>query len=388
MKRVALAGLGTVGGGVWQILWEQRARMASALGEEAGIAAVLVRDINKPRPHDVPQGILCDDPERLFSSGGIDVLIEATGDTELGYRLAKSAMKRGIHVITAGKALVSRHMEELHGLAHKRQLYFLYEASVCGGIPLLKTAAELPLTGEVRALRGIVNGSSNYILSGMTRTGGEYSDLVREAREKGYLEADADDDLLGYDARRKLRILTALALGADLPEDGIPCEGISRVTGRDVEALGQSGYVIKLIASAAKTKEGATASVFPRALPKGSALAGIEGAGNCVEIEKEYLGRAAFSGPGAGALPTAHAIVSDLVDILAGRRPFTGALNARKETMAEEHARFYLRDIPVDEARIEKALGTGLLTKAIPLGEVIVLLKEHPKGAAIAVEEA
>ena len=387
MKRVVIAGLGTVGGGVYTILTQQKERLARELGEEIRVEALLVRDRSKCRACGVPAELLTDDPDRLLSAGA-DALLEATGDTALGYGLACVAMDRGMHVITAGKALVSGHMEELHALAHERGLYFLYEASVCGGIPLLKTAADLPLTGSVRAVRGIMNGSTNHILSAMKGRGCEYEDLVLEAREMGYLEADAGDDLLGYDARRKLRILATLALGGSLLEDSILCEGISRLRQEDVKALGALGYTVKLIAGARGLEEGVAASVFPWALPGDSMLAGVNGAGNYVEIEEQYLGKIGWYGPGAGALPTAHAMVSDLMDALAGRRPLTAPIGGKPLAAIPggERACFYLRGIDPEGLPVRRKLGGGVLTEEVSFGEVLALLRDHPKGAAIAVE--
>ena len=387
MKRVVIAGLGTVGGGVYTILTQQKERLARELGGEIRVEAVLVRDTAKHRTCDVPPDLLTDDPDILLSSGA-DALLEATGDTALGYKLARVAMDRGMHVITAGKALVSGHMEELHALAHERGLYFLYEASVCGGIPLLKAAADLPLTGCVRAVRGIMNGSTNHILSAMTGRGCEYEDLVREAREMGYLEADAGDDLLGYDARRKLRILATLALGGSLAEESIICEGISRIRQEDVKALGALGYTVKLIAGARRLEIGAAASVFPWALPGDSMLAGVNGAGNYVEIEEQYLGKIGWYGPGAGALPTAHAMAGDLMDALAGRRPLTAPIGGKPLAAMPggERACFYLRGIDPGGLPVRQPLGGGVLTEEVSFGDVMALLRDHPAGAAIAVD--
>ena len=389
MKRVVIAGLGTVGTGVYTILTQQKERLARELGGEIRLEAVLVRDKAKFRACDVPPDLLTDDPARLLDIGA-DALLEATGDTALGYKLACGAMDRGMHVITAGKALVSGHMEELHALAQGRGLYFLYEASVCGGIPLLKTAADLPLTGRVSAVRGIMNGSTNHILSAMKGRGCEYDDLVLEAREMGYLEADADDDLLGYDARRKLRILATLALGGSILEDSIICEGISRIRQEDVKALGALGYTVKLIAGARGLDEGVSASVFPWALPADSMLAGVNGAGNYVEIEEQYLGKIGWYGSGAGALPTAHAMVSDLMDALAGRRPLTSPIGGKPLAVMPggERACFYLRGINPGGLPLRQKLGGGVLTEEVSFGEVLALLHDHPAGAAIAVDEA
>lgn len=390
MKRVAIAGFGTVGQGIWQILQEQPERLAHALGEAPEVYAILVRDIGRSRDVAVPAGLLTNDPQRLLADGAVDVLLEATGDTALGYTLARQAMARGMHVITAGKALVSQYMEELSALAEEQGVHFLYEASVAGGTPVIKPLKDLAMLGRVHTLRGIINGSCNHILSAMGGEGRAYDDVIAEARALGYLEADADSDLLGWDARRKLRILATLAMGGTVLEEDIPCVGISRVTLADMQALGEAGYTVKLLGSASRAEDRVAASVFPWALPKGDVLAGIGGVGNYVDIDAAYLGRVGFMGPGAGRLPTAHAMVNDLVDALLDRQPRTSPLgSARLVSLGgEQKACFYLRGQGADAFPTKCPLGTGWLTHPMPLGDVLAWLSQQPEACAIMVEAA
>jgi len=390
VKRVAIAGFGTVGQGIWQILQEQPERLAHALGEAPEVAAILVRDIGRARDVAVPAGLLTDAPQRLLADGAINVLLEATGDTALGYTLARQAMARGVHVVTAGKALVSQYMEELSALAEEQGVHFLYEASVAGGTPVIKPLKDLAMLGRVHTLRGIINGSCNHILSAMGGEGRAYDDVIAEARALGYLEADADSDLLGWDARRKLRILATLAMGGMVLEEDIPCVGISRVTLADMQALGEAGYTVKLLGSASRAEDRVAASVFPWALPKGDVLAGIGGVGNYVDIDAAYLGRVGFMGPGAGRLPTAHAMVNDLVDALLDRQPRTSPLgSARLVSLGgEQKACFYLRGQGADAFPTKCPLGTGWLTHPMPLGDVLAWLSQQPEACAIMVEAA
>lgn len=390
MKRVAIAGFGTVGQGIWQILHEQRERLAHALGQAPEVAAILVRDIGRARDVAVPAGLLTDDPQRLLADGAVDVLLEATGDTALGYALARQAMARGVHVVTAGKALVSQYMEELSALAEEQGVHFLYEASVAGGTPVIKPLKDLAMLGRVHTLRGIINGSCNYILNAMGGEGRAYDDVIAEARTLGYLEADADSDLLGWDARRKLRILATLAMGGTVLEEDIPCVGISRVTLADIRALGEKGYTVKLLGSASRAEDRVAASVFPWALPKGDVLAGIGGVGNYVDIDAAYLGRVGFMGPGAGRLPTAHAMVNDLVDALLDRQPRTSPLgSARLVSLGgQQKARFYLRGWGADAFPTKRPLGPGWLTHLMPLADVLAWLSQQPEACAIMMEAA
>lgn len=388
MKRVAIAGFGTVGQGIWQILQEQRERLAHALGEAPEVAAILVRDIGRSRDVAVPAGLLTDDPQRLLADGAIDVLLEATGDTALGYALARQAMARGVHVITAGKALVSQYMEELSALAEEQRVHFLYEASVAGGTPVIKPLKELAMLGRVHTLRGIINGSCNYILSAMSGEGRAYDEVIAEAQALGYLEAQPDSDLLGYDARRKLRILATLALGGTVLEEDIPCVGISRITLADMQALDGAGYAVKLLGSAGRAGDRVAASVFPWALPKADALAGVGGAGNYVEVDAQYLGRVGFMGPGAGRLPTAHAMVNDLMDAVLNRQPRTSPLGgaALQSLGGRQIGRFYLRGQGADKAPHAQPLGPGWLVGPMPLADVLALLAADAGACAIMLE--
>lgn len=388
MTRLAIAGFGTVGQGIWQILQEQRGRLAAALGEAPEVAAILVRDARRARDVDVPAALLTQDPAQLLADDSISVLLEATGDTELGYALARQAMERGVHVITAGKALVSQYMEELSALAQKRQVHFLYEASVAGGTPLIKPLKDIAAAGAIEGVRGIINGSCNYILSAMSGEGRAYDEVIAEAQALGYLEAQPDSDLLGYDARRKLRILATLALGGTVLEEDIPCVGISRITLADIQALDGAGHAVKLLGSAGRAGDRVAASVFPWALPKADALAGIGGAGNYVEVDAQYLGRVGFMGPGAGRLPTAHAMVNDLMDAVLDRQPRTSPLGgaALQSLGGRQLGRFYLRGQGADKAPHAQPLGPGWLAGPMPLADVLAMLAADDWACAIMME--
>ena len=293
-------------------------------------------------------------------------------------------MARGVHVITAGKALVSRYMEELSA---GRSGASTYEASVAGGTPLIKPLKDIALAGDITGLCGIINGSCNYILSAMSGTGKAYEQVIQEAQALGYLEADSDSDLLGWDARRKLRILATLALGGTVLEEDIPCVGISRITLADIRALDEAGYAVKLLGSARRKGNQVAASVFPWALPKAEVLAGIGGAGNYVEIDARHLGRVGFMGPGAGRLPTAHAMVNDLMDALLDCQPRKSPLGtAMLEPLGgKQYARFYLRG-QTGGAPLEKPLGPGWMTALMPLHDVLALLEEDSAAAAVMIE--
>ncbi|NLD52868.1 MAG: homoserine dehydrogenase [Clostridiales bacterium] len=385
--RIALLGFGTVGQGIWAILQEQADHLTVLLGWAPEVAAILVRDANKPRDVVVPRHLLVTSPADILSDNTIDVLLEATGDTQLGYQLVKQALLEGKHVVTASKALLSQHMEELSALAAHRGCHLLYEASVCGGMPLIKPLKDLPQLGEVISLRGIINGSCNYILHAMQQ-GKSYETAVDRARQLGYLEADASSDVKGWDARRKLRILASLAFGGSVLEEQILCHGIDRVALEDVKALWEAGYAVRLLGRAVCSGGQVAASVLPWALPQGTVLAGVQGADNLLEVEAQYLGRLCFGGPGAGRFPTAHAMVNDLLDVIQNRQPITSPLGDRTlvPSAAGEKLTFYLRGEGWQKDHLLRSLGNGWVSRPLPLGDVLEALERDPSRLAIAME--
>ncbi len=389
MSNIVIAGFGTVGQGIWQILQEQRHRLTALPGGAPQVASILVRDRLKQRDTQVPEHLLTEDIDSFLGAPDIEVLLEATGDTELGYQLVARAMRQGIHVVTASKALVSAHMEELHRLAEQHSVHFLYEASVGGGTPLIKPLKDLPWLGEVTSLRGIINGSCNFILDAMTRQGKTFSDVTAEAQRLGYLEADADADLLGWDARRKLRILSTLAFQGMVQEADIPCAGISRITAEDISALSSAGYTVKLLGSARCTGKIIVASVFPHALAANDVLAGVGDAYNYVEVEGAYFDTVGFFGSGAGRYPTAHAMVNDLADVLLNRQPLRSPLGQESllPTGNSQMAPFYLRGVPMNEVPVRETLEPGVLTQVMPLGDVMDLLDRYPQACATMMPE-
>lgn len=385
MKKIALLGYGNVGQGVYAILDEQQPRLSQAVGCGMEVAAILVRNRHKKRDISPDPCLLTDSLDAVLAHGQIDAVADTTGDTALGYRMAKAALEQGIHFITAGKTLVSRHMEELSALAERRDAHFLYEASVAGGIPLLKPLRKLSLLGDVSQVRGIINGSCNHILTGMSEEGRTFSDMMAEAKALGYLEADPSDDINGWDTRRKLRILATLAFGGTVQEDDIPCEGIAHIRQQDIRTLQDAGRTLRLLGRAKKDGDRVMASVFPCALATGDTLSGIRGVSNHVEVKSAYVGWVGFSGPGAGRYPTAHAMVSDLVDALSGRKSKKSPLGsaALTATGLMETGVFYLRGDDLPHGWAERRLGNGWLTHPVALGDVMAWLQTDAHAVAV-----
>ena len=345
MINIGLLGFGTVGQGVYRILQEKGEDLKALLGSEIEVKSILVRDLYKERDTEVPLSKLTLNPEDIVSDDSIDIIIEVTGDVDLSYRIISKAFERGKHVVTANKAVVSAYFEELSHLAEEHGVFFLYEASVAGGIPVLKPLKDQIRLNGISRIQGILNGTCNYILSRMTDEGLAYDEVLKEAQRLGYAEADPSSDVEGIDTMRKLRIMSTIALGASITEDDIICDGIDGISDLDIELLMDRGMKVKLIAEAREVEKGYQAIVQPKALPVGSYFAGVNGAYNGISMDGNYSGTLGFQGPGAGMYPTANAIMTDVIDCMLGTQKKDSPLRGRKLENRNEDiaATYYLR---------------------------------------------
>lgn len=351
MINIGLLGFGTVGQGVYKILEEKREELSLNLGEEISIKKILVRDFEKKREVEVPLEKLTLDPNQIMNDKDIDVLVEVTGDLDLSYRLIQQAFKAGKHVVTANKAVVSAYFEELSQMAEDYGVYFLYEASVAGGVPIIKPLMDQIRLNQIHRVQGILNGTCNYILTRMTEEGLSYEEALKEAQRLGYAEADPTSDVKGLDSMRKLRILSTLALGASIKEEDIICSGIDFITDQDIDILLKRGRKIKLMGEAKEVPEGYEAIVQPKAVLIENYFAGINGADNSVSIEGNHVGILGFKGPGAGMYPTANAILCDVLDCVLQTQLKKNPLRSRelKNINQDIKSRYYVRIIKNDE---------------------------------------
>jgi len=308
---VALLGGGTVGASVARLLLENARDMEERVGAPVVLTAVAVRDTAKPRPG-VPAELVTGDAEAVAGSGA-DIVVELMGGIEPARTLILQAMEAGSSVVTANKALLAADGATLYEAAARHGVDLYFEAAVAGAIPLLRPLRESLAGDRVTKVLGIVNGTTNFILTKMDEEGADYAAVLAEAQELGYAEADPTADVEGHDAAAKAAILAELAFHTRVTLDDVYCEGISQVTADDVRAAQQMGFVIKLLAVAERTDEGVTVRVHPTMLPRSHPLAAVRGAFNAVFIEAESAGEVMFYGRGAGGAPTASAVLGDVV---------------------------------------------------------------------------
>ncbi|MBP7243381.1 homoserine dehydrogenase [Amaricoccus sp.] len=365
--RIAIAGLGTVGAGVVAMVQSNAALIAARAGRPVEIVAISARSRSRDRGVDLSAYAWEDDPVALARRDDVDVVVEVIGgENGPAKATAETAIARGRHVVTANKAMLARHGQALAEAAEAKGVALRFEAAVAGGIPILKALSEGLAGNAVSRVMGVMNGTCNYILTQMEATGAPYATALAEAQHLGYAEADPAFDVGGVDAAQKLALLAAIAFGARVDFPGVAVEGIERVSIADIEQAADMGYRIKLLCVARQTGSGLEARTQPCLVPARSPLGALEGVTNMVVVEGDFIGRTIYTGPGAGAGPTASAIVGDIVDVARGViRPAFGmpaaALVAAPRAGDEVEAAFYVRlaltDAPGVLARVAAALG-------------------------------
>ncbi|NKB75080.1 MAG: homoserine dehydrogenase [Synechococcus sp. s2_metabat2_7] len=318
---IGLLGLGTVGAGVASILQTPEGR--HPLIADLDLVRVAVRDQNRPRPIALDASLLTTSPEAVIDDPGVDVVVEVMGGIEPARTLIMRAISAGKSVVTANKSVIARHGEEIAAAAAAAGVYVLIEAAVGGGIPIIEPLKQSLGSNRIQRVSGIINGTTNYILSRMADEGADYNAVLREAQELGYAEADPAADVEGLDAADKIAILSGLAFGGPIDRNSIPTAGISTLQSRDVDYATQLGYGVKLLAVAERmdpepsnpTSLPLSVSVQPTLVPKDHPLAGVNGVNNAILVEGDPIGRVMFYGPGAGSGPTASAVVADILNI-------------------------------------------------------------------------
>jgi homoserine dehydrogenase len=381
---IALLGLGNVGSGSYRIL-EQHARdIERRLGARVRVRRALVRDPVRERG-EVPRELVTTDVEAIFADKEIAVVVELIGGTTAARELCLRAIDSGRHVVTANKALLATHGEELFARAQAKGVDLHFEAAVCGGIPIIRTLREALASDRIEAVHGIVNGTTNLILSSMADDGVSYAAALRRAQELGFAEADPTLDVSGMDAAQKLCLLASLAFMARVRTEQIPVEGIEGLAPIDFGMAREFGYVLKLLAIARRDETGLELGVRPTFIPKGNPLAEVRGGYNAVLLHSAALGPSLFYGQGAGALPTGSAVVSDVIDIcrnllagVSGRLPMLCAPNLADlpiRPVGAREGKNYLRFTVSDEPGVLGKIAGVLGEKGVSIASVI---QRHP----------
>ncbi|HSV91544.1 MAG TPA: homoserine dehydrogenase [Desulfobacterales bacterium] len=312
---VGLLGCGTVGTGVARLLLERQDLIAARLGARLVLRRAADLDTARDRGVRFPEGVLVPDARRVVDEPGIDIVVEMIGGDTIARELILKAIENGRHVVTANKALIAGHGNELFAAAAAKKVDLYFEASVGGCMPIVKTLRESLAGNRISSMTGILNGTCNYILSKITDEGSSFADALAVAQKEGYAEADPTLDVEGHDTAHKITILSSIAYGMPLDLKGVYVEGISHITPVDIEFAGQFGYRIKLLAIS-KQREGAVeVRVHPTMIPFGDMLSNVNGTLNAVTVTGDASGDILLYGRGAGMMPTASAVVSDLVDL-------------------------------------------------------------------------
>jgi homoserine dehydrogenase len=347
--KIGLLGLGTVGTGTAQIISNPSGR--HPLLQEIEIHRVGVRSLDKPRNVQLPLEAITTDLEAIVSDPEVDIVVELIGGLEPARSLILKAIANGKHVVTANKAVIARYGDEIYTAANEAGVYVLLEAAVGGGIPVIKPLKQSLGANRISSIIGIVNGTTNYILTQMTAVGADFEDVLADAQKLGYAEADPTADVDGLDAADKLAILASLGFGGRVKREDVYCEGIRQVSAADINYADKLGFIIKLLAIAQGAKgyesDRLQLRVHPTLIPKAHPLASINGVYNAILVEGEPLGQVMFFGPGAGSGPTASAVVSDITNIV-GILKSSGKTQSLDPLLTCTH-QHYCSIVPIEE---------------------------------------
>jgi len=357
--KVGLVGFGTVGCGVAKLILEEADSIAAKTGLRLELACIVDIDTDSPRQVKLPSGILTNDISKLLDDDTIQIGVELVGGTDAAKQIQLKMLEAGKDVVTANKALLAEHGNELYKAAHKNGRCIAFEASCVGGIPIVSGIRTGLAANDITAMYGIVNGTCNYILSNMTSKDEDFSEALAAAQEKGYAEADPALDINGDDSAHKLAILASIAFGYEITLEDVFVEGIEAISKDDIRYGGEMGYVLKLLAIGQKDKDDRISlRVHPSFIAKDNALARVEGSFNAVSIFGSAVGQVMYYGRGAGMMPTASAVVADIIDVALGNSATTFRhlhLRPRRETVSlideigNLVSRFYIRIMCKDQ---------------------------------------
>ncbi len=368
--KVGLVGFGTVGSGVARIILEDADRIAAKTGIRLELGCVVDVDTESERPVKLPKGILTNDLDRLLGDKSITIGVETVGGTNAAKDVQLRMLHAGKDVVTANKALLAEHGNELYQVARENDRCIAFEASCAGGMPIISAIRTGLTANSIRAMYGIVNGTCNYILTNMTAKNEDFAEALAEAQEMGYAEADPRLDISGGDSAHKLAILASIAFGCEISLDDIYVEGIEEISKDDIRFAGEMGYCLKLLAIGEMNEKGKVSlRVHPSFITGDSALARVDGPFNAISIFGSAVGQVMFYGRGAGMMPTASAVVADIIDVALGNSATTFRhlklkLSSKADSLIQKiddcRSRFYIRVMAKDQPGVVAAYGKVL----------------------------
>ena len=379
--KIGLVGFGTIGSGVAKLILEEADSIAAKTGLRLELACVVDVDTKSQRAVKLPAGVLTNDLNKLLNDDSIKIGVELVGGTRTARQIQLKMLAAGKDVVTANKALLAEYGNELYKAAHKNGRCIAFEASCAGGIPIISSVRTGLTANNIEAMYGIVNGTCNYILSNMTAKDEDFAEALAAAQKKGYAEADPTLDISGGDSAHKLAILASIAFGYEIKLDDISVEGIESISKDDIRYGGEMGYVLKLLAIGEKTKDGKISlRVHPSFIHRDNPLARVDGPFNAISIFGSAVGQVMFYGRGAGMMPTASAVVADIIDVALGNSATTFKhlrIQPRNKTAALIEkigslvSRFYIRLMVKDRAGVFAQIGKILAKNAISISGIL-----------------
>ncbi|MFW5976423.1 MAG: homoserine dehydrogenase [Bacillota bacterium] len=395
MIKIGILGLGTVGSGVVKIMKNSSGNIKKKVGTELKIDKVLVKDKNKKRNIKLNKKLLTDQAEEIINNPEIDLIVELIGGENPAYEYIIKGIKSGKSIVTANKLVIAKHGKEIHELAQKYEVQVCYEGSVAGGLPIIRPLRESLAANRISEIYGILNGTTNYILTEMTKNGKDFSEALTEAQKLGYAERDPSSDISGQDAAYKISILSSIAFETFVDINSIYAEGINKISLPDIELAEELGYVIKLLAIGKKREDGLDVRVHPTFVPQNHPLALVNSVYNAVYLHGDAVGDVMSYGKGAGQMPTGSAVVADIIQAAKDiyyKNPDTYSMNNYIDNkivnIEEVENRFYIRiqvnDKPGVMAKVTKVLGDRKVSLASVLQKhrlskvVPLVLITHP----------
>ncbi len=374
---IALLGAGTVGGGVYRLIKENREEFKDRTGAVINVKKVLVRDMSKDRTG-FDKAVLTDDFNEIISDKDIEIVVELMGGLHPALEYVTESLKAGKQVVTANKDLIAEHGELIGNLAEQMGSDLLFEAAVAGAIPIIRPLKQSMAGNNISEIMGIVNGTTNYILTKMSETGMSYSDALAKATELGYAEADPTADVEGYDAGRKVAIMATIAFHSRVVFNQVYTEGITKITADDIRYAKEFGYVIKLVGVAKQTENGIEAKVHPMLIPEDHPLAGVRDSYNAVFVHGDAMEDITFMGRGAGMMPTASAVMGDVIDVCrdlvydsCGRVGCNCYKKMPVKRIEDSESKFFLRIIAEDRPGVLANIASVLGNNDVSIAQVV-----------------